>query len=122
MRLAAALEGFIGWIVDDGDGALDIGAALVEDLGAGGLLRGVFGIADGEVALGFGDGLWVAERHAGGAVEDAADGPCSFVSAFCVGEEDFAGALLLRAVVPAAEKREVVGERGEVGWGGGFFF
>ena len=90
----------------------------MEDLGAGGLLRGVFGIADGEIALSVGDGFGVAERHAGGPVEDAADRPCSFfwVGALSLWEEDFAGALLLGAVVPAAEEGEAVAELGDVGW------
>ncbi len=85
--------------------------------------------------LGFGGGLWVAEGRgprraplggvksdAGGGVEDAADGPSGFIGgvffgqgAFIFWQEDFADALLLGPVIPAAEEREVVGEGGEVG-------
>lgn len=99
----------------------------MEDLGAGGLWGGVFGIAGGLIALGVGDRFGVAERHAGCSVQNTADGPNSFVAAFCVGalefrEKDFAGALLFGAVVPAAEEGEMVAQRGQVGWGGGFLF
>src|ERR1019366_7782976 len=55
---------------------------------------------------------------AGGAAEDAADGPGGIFAR----EEDFADALFFRAVAPAAQQREVVGEGGEVGWGGGLSF
>jgi hypothetical protein len=64
--------------------------------------------------MGFGRGFGVAEGDAGGGVEDAADGPGGFIRRVFSWEEDFAGSLLLRAIVPAAEEREVVGECGEV--------
>ena len=89
----------------DRDGAFDVGAAGVEGAGfelfCGGL---------GGVALDFGEEFGFAEDGAGGAAEDAADGPAAVV----VGEEDFAGALLLWTVVPAAEEREMIAEEGEV--------
>ena len=116
MGLAAALEG--GWFVEDGDFAFDVGAAGVEDFGAGGLEFGLGGVALGEVAVCVGHRFGIAESGAGGGVEDAADGPL----VVDVGEEDFAGALLFGAVIPAAEEREMVAEELEVsGFGGSFF-
>ena len=95
----------------------------------GGFLGLVGGVADGEVAVGFGDGGGVAKGHASCAVEDATDGPGWFFErvfagekGFGLGEEDFAGALFFGAVVPAAEEGEMVAEGGEVwlrGSGGG---
>jgi hypothetical protein len=74
------------------------------------------------LAQGFGCELWVAEGDAGGGVEDAANGPGGFIGrffaaegAFSFWEEDFADALLLGAIVPAAKEGEVVGEGGEIG-------
>ena len=121
MRFPAALE--VG-LIEDGDFAFDVRPACVEDLGAGGLEFGLGGVALGEVALGVGHGFGVAQCGAGGAVEDAADGPCCQISrsAIHVGEEDFAGALFLGAVVPAAEEREVVAQGGEIGRGRGLRF
>jgi hypothetical protein len=66
--------------------------------------RGGGGCFSGCIPIhGRGERGW-AEDDAGGSVEDAADGPAMV----WVGEEDFAGALLLRAVVPAAEEGERV--------------
>jgi hypothetical protein len=56
-------------------------------------------LAGGFAVGGRGLGGW-AEDDAGSAVEDATDGPTTFGC----GEKDLAGALLLRAVVPAAEE------------------
>ena len=64
----------------------------------------------GRVALGFGHGFGVSDDHAGGATKDFADGP----GAVFVGDEDFADALLLGAVVPAAQQGEVVAQKGEI--------
>ena len=68
----------------------------------------VFGGGFCRVALGFGHGLEIADDHAGCASEDLSDGPRAFVAAVFVGEEDLADALLFGAVVPAAEKGEVI--------------
>ena len=67
------------------------------------------------IATGFGRGFGVTEGDAGGGVEDAADGPSGFVGRVFSWEEDFAGALLFGAIVPAAEEGEVVGEGSEIG-------
>ena len=72
----------------------------------------------GGVALGFGHGFGVADDHACGASQDFADGP----GAVFVGEEDFADALLLGTVVPAAEQGEVVAQKGEIVRLACFFF
>src|ERR1039458_3990392 len=124
MWFAAALGG--GWTVgilfDDGDGALYIGATGVEGFGAAGFLGFVGGVAGGGVEWGLGKCFGVAEEYAGGSVEDAADGPCRLAGGIFPWEKDFAGALLLGAVVPAAEQRQVGRERGEVGGRGGLLF
>ena len=67
-------------------------------------------------------GPWVAERDAGGGVEDAANGPGGFIGRAFSREKDFADALLLGPIVPASEEREMVGEGGKVGGGGGLLF
>ena len=120
MGFAAALEGgwCLGIFVQGGDGAFYFGAVGVEGFGAGGFWCGIGGVAGGEVALGFGHGFGIAEGHACGSAQDAADGPGGIFAR----EEDFADALFFRAVVPAAQQREVVGEGGEVGWGAGLSF
>jgi hypothetical protein len=60
--------------------------------------------------LGIGGGLRFAEGDAGCGVKEAADGPGRIFAR----QKDLTRALLLRAVVPAAEEREVIGEGGEV--------
>ena len=72
----------------------------------------------GGFAVCFGHGFGVAEGHSGGSAEDAADRP--FVS--IVGEEDFSGALLFGAIVPAAEEGEMIAEESEVVGFCGFLF
>ena len=69
-------------------------------------------------AVGFGHGFRVAESHAGGSAEDAADGP----SAVVVGEKDFAGALFFRAIVPAAEEGKMIAEESKVAGFRGLLF
>ena len=89
---------------EDRDFAFYPFATCVDDLG----LEDFCGFAvDGR------DGCGWAQDDAGGSVEDAADGP----RPIGIGEEDFAGALLFGAVVPAAEEGEVVAELGDVDGG-----
>jgi hypothetical protein len=98
---------------EDGDFALHAFAAGVEDSG----LEGFCGFAGFFSFYGIGGSGW-AEDDAGCSVEDAADGP----AAIGIREEDFAGALLFRAVIPAAEERERVAEFVEVCGGLGLGF
>ncbi len=73
-----------------------VGAAFVQDFGAGGFLGFVRWIALGLIALCVGHGFWFAEGHAGGAAEDAADGPLrwaggggvAWCGGFCGGMEE----------------------------------
>ena len=69
-------------------------------------------------AVGVGHGFGVANDHAGGASENFADRPC----AVFVGDKEFADALLLGAIVPAAEQGEMIAQEGEVGGFVRFFF
>src|SRR5258705_4955150 len=62
------------------------------------------------VALGFGHGFWFAEDHAGGTSQNFTDGP----GAVFVRKEDFADALLLRTVIPAAQHGEAIAQHGEI--------
>jgi len=74
------------------------------------------------VALGFGHRFGIADNHAGCASEDLSDGPGAFVASVFVGEEDLADALLLGAIVPAAEEGEVVAQEREIAGWFDFFF
>src|SRR5437868_6706797 len=86
---------------------LHIRSSRVQNLGPRGLLSLIGQIAFRELAMRIGHGLRIAKRDPSSAIQDAAYRPGPIV----FGEENLAGALLLRAVIPAPQKREMIAER-----------
>ena len=64
----------------------------------------------GGVAIGLLHGFRIAENGAGGATENAANGP----GAIRMRQEELAFALLFRAIVPAAQQGEMIGKEREI--------